>query len=557
MPYSPFNPDASCGQAEPAGAKALRGASHHLLEELELKLPFWRYHEIYAASKYSFLLDSAKDAERLGQFSFIGGEPWLVYRAKRQPGQPPQGGARIEVIRLRGADGRLLDMPVTESRIADPFEDLKGVLAEWAIDYRAYADHPLPLLSGAVGYFGYEAGYFIEELPDRGVDDLGLPDIYFMFVDAVLGHCHRTGKSYLSIVGRGENDVVAQQNAAAMRDEMFDRVRAYEARTDLATNENSPTDAGESGALPQPPATGPKDVEIHAMFDQSAYCRAVEQVKEHVLAGDIFEGCLTHRFDSPLCGGTPWELYQELRRINPAPFASYLNFPEAQVVCSSPERYVSLSPERVAESRPIKGTRPRGQTPEQDAALWQELFSSVKDRAENVMVVDLVRSDFGRVCKFHTIHVPELMAIEKYATVYQMVSTIRGELADGVHALDLVKATFPGGSMTGAPKIEAMKIIDSLEPVKRGIYSGSIGYLDFAGPMDLNIVIRTFVIRNGRCYYNVGGAVVADSDPKSEYQETLDKARALIQALGNLAIGCQLSAVSIQQGERVPGATPQ
>jgi anthranilate/para-aminobenzoate synthase component I len=211
-----------------------------------------------------------------------------------------------------------------------------------------------------------------------------------------------------------------------------------------------------------------------------------------------------------------------------------LNFPDFQVVSASPERFLSLGPDRVAESRPIKGTRRRGATADEDERLRQQLLLSSKDRAENVMIVDLVRNDFGRVCQFGTVCVPELMTIEAYATLFQMVSTIRGTLSEGLDAMNLVRAAFPGGSMTGAPKIEAMKIIEQLEPVKRGIYSGAIGYFDFAGQLDLSIVIRSLVVKEGRCYYNVGGAIVADSDPLAEYSETLDKARALQWALGNL-----------------------
>jgi len=298
-------------------------------------------------------------------------------------------------------------------------------------------------------------------------------------------------------------------------------------------------DAFEANSPAERPAislrqTAQTQLEVRVHFDEAGYCQAVTAMKEHILAGDIFEACLTHRLESPLDGGGPWDLYEELRRVNPAPFACYLNFPEAQVVSASPERFLSLNDNRIAESRPIKGTRPRGATSEEDERLRQDLFDSIKDRAENVMIVDLVRNDFGRVCKFHTVNVPELMIIETYATVFQMVSTVRGELMPEASGLDLIKACFPGGSMTGAPKIEAMKIIDRLEPVKRGIYSGSIGYLDFSGPLDFNIVIRSFVIKDKRCYYNIGGAVVADSDPHQEYAETMDKARALKTALTNL-----------------------
>jgi len=264
------------------------------------------------------------------------------------------------------------------------------------------------------------------------------------------------------------------------------------------------------------------------------YCRLVETVKNHIAAGDVYQVCLTRRLDAPLSGGSAWDLYRELRRINPAPFASFLNFPEVQIVSSSPERFLALGPDGTAESRPMKGTRPRGDSVESDRRLRRDLTDSIKDRAENLMIVDLVRNDFGRVCRFGSVIVPDFMAIEDYATVFQMVSTIRGRLAEGCDAIDLIQACFPGGSMTGAPKIEAMKIIDRLEPVKRGIYSGAIGYLDFAGAMDWSMTIRTIVVKNGQCYFHIGGGIVADSDPLAEFRETEDKARALIAAIQQL-----------------------
>jgi aminodeoxychorismate synthase component I len=516
-------------------------ACFHLLDELPLRLPFWQYYELYRDASYSFLLDSAKESDRLGQYSFMGGDPMLVYRIKRIKGeggrQTAEGGrgkdegtlyewnhssftADIEVIELTDSHGQLLENPKITHRIAPPFDDLRQLLADYRVDYQEYTDHPVPFLSGAVGYLGYEAGYFVEELPDCGADDLALPDIYLMFVSTVLAHCHRTGRTFLSILGRGDDKQAARQQAESKREYLLSRIAGFK------TSETRPH--------PLPKGEGTYDTVIFGHFDQAEYCRTIETVKEHISAGDVYQVCLTRRLDTPLIGGTAWDLYQELRRINPAPFSCYLNFPEVQVVSSSPERFLALDPDRIAESRPIKGTRPRGATPEEDRRLRQELSASPKDRAENLMIVDLVRNDFGRVCEFRSIEVPEFMLIEDYATVFQMVSTIRGRLAEGQDALDLIRACFPGGSMTGAPKIEAMKIIDQLEPVKRGIYSGAIGYLDFAGPMDLSIVIRTIVIRNGHCYFHVGGGIVADSDPLAEFHETQDKARALIEAIENL-----------------------
>jgi len=222
-----------------------------------------------------------------------------------------------------------------------------------------------------------------------------------------------------------------------------------------------------------------------------------------------------------------------LRRLSPAPFAAYLELPEVAVAGSSPERFLKLEADGRVESRPIKGTRPRGPTPETDELLAAELAASAKDRAENLMIVDLVRNDLGRVCRIGSIAVPELMAIESYATVFQMVSTVTGRLRPDCDATDLIRAAFPPGSMTGAPKIAAMRILDAIEPVRRGIYSGAIGYLDARGGADLAVVIRTLLVKDGRAYLHAGGAVVADSDPVAEYIESLDKARALLAAVAD------------------------
>lgn len=273
---------------------------------------------------------------------------------------------------------------------------------------------------------------------------------------------------------------------------------------------------------------------MRATFSEAEYCAAVEQCRQAILAGRVFEVCMTQRLEMELAG-SGWDLYQVLRHINPAPFASYLRLPGFEMAGASPERFLRLGMDRTAESRPIKGTRPRGEDPLADARLHDELRDSEKDRAENVMIVDLVRSDLGRVCDVGSVKVPRLCAVEPHATVHQLVSTVCGRLRPELDALDLVQACFPGGSMTGAPKIEAMKLIDEIEPRARGIYSGALGYWDRRGGMDLAIVIRTIVCAGGKACFGVGGAVTADSDPRAEYQESLDKARALIAAVRLLA----------------------
>ncbi len=510
--------------ANKPAAGDVRNARWHLLESIELRHDFWRYFELVRHRPHAFLLDSALESSGLSRFSFIGADPFLVFRAKRHPTGSLDAPATVEIVR----NGPKRSTETSKVRGRCVFDVVRDVMEQHQVDRGFYERSPMPLMSGAVGYFGYEAGSFIEELPDAGTDDLGLPDIQLMLCDVVLGQCQRTKKTYLSVVGRGASDLSARRAAVGQRDDLLRRIERFERRTAAARSE---IEAVEETTARPADAT---DIEIRRDFDEQRYCRAIERVKEHIYAGDIYQACMSHRLASPLYGSDTWSLYRELRSINPAPFACFLKFPDVEVISTSPERFLSLSPDRIAESRPIKGTRPRGATPAADAALRDELRTSVKDRAENVMIVDLVRNDLGRVCQFGSVCVPELMTIEDYATVFQMVSTVRGQLRDDVHAVELIKSCFPGGSMTGAPKIEAIKIIDALEPVKRGIYSGAIGYLDFAGPLDLNIVIRTFVVKDGWCYYNVGGAVVADSEPRAEYQETMDKAKALVQALARL-----------------------
>jgi para-aminobenzoate synthetase component 1 len=253
-------------------------------------------------------------------------------------------------------------------------------------------------------------------------------------------------------------------------------------------------------------------------------------VREYIRAGDIFQANLSQRLEAPLTE-SPWALYTRLRAINPAPFAAYLDFDGVRVMSASPERFLRVDHERRVEARPIKGTRPRGLSPAHDAALGRALADSAKDRAENLMIVDLLRNDLSRVCRPGSVRVPELFAIEHYSTVHHLVSTITGVLEPGCDAVDLLCAAFPGGSITGAPKVRAMEIIAELEPSRRGVYCGAIGYLSRTGALDTSIVIRTYLALRDRVYFSVGGGIVADSDPEREYEETLDKARALIQAL--------------------------
>lgn len=397
--------------------------------------------------------------------------------------------------------------------VGNPFDVLNHFLQVYRLEP---CPTPVPFVGGAVGYFSYDLCHFIERLPATALDDLQLPECYFGLYDLVLAFDNLLGKAYIISTGFPELRERQRVERAAQRlNEVRDRLTGVSS----SDAEASLTPIG----LPAASAS------LGGNFTHQKYLAAVERAKQYITAGDIFELNLSQRFETELAI-TPYELYQRLRRINPAPFACYLDFDEVSVVSASPERFLCLRGDWV-QTRPIKGTRPRGRTLKEDEALAQELVSSVKDRAENIMIVDLERNDLGRVCRFGTVKVTELAILEVFPTVFHLTSTVVGRLREGKNGIDLLKATFPGGSITGAPKVRAMEIIDELEPTRRSIYTGSIGYLSFNGDLDLNIAIRTFIIKGKKAYYQVGGAVVYDSDPEAEYQETLDKAKALVTAI--------------------------
>jgi para-aminobenzoate synthetase component 1 len=379
-----------------------------------------------------------------------------------------------------------------------------------------------------VGYFSYDLCHFVERLPSTAIDDLKLPEFYFALYDIILAFDHLEGKSYLIATGFPELEEGQRLRRARMRlEEMKNWISSSHS---VIANEVKQS-RGRDCFVPTAPRNDRENKEIllKSNFTPEEYIKAVNKVREYIAAGDVFQVNLSQRFEADL-DISSYELYKRLRIVNPAPFASYLNFPGVTIVSASPERFLKVQGDLV-ETRPIKGTRPRGRDTVEDQHLAQELSHSIKDRAENVMIVDLERNDLGRVCRYGTVKVTELAILETFPTVFHLTSTIVGRLRRDKSNIDLLKATFPGGSITGAPKVRAMEIIDELEPTRRGIYTGSLGYLSFNGDLDISIVIRTFLIKEGRAYFQVGGGIIYDSDPAAEYMETLDKAKALIQAL--------------------------
>ena len=475
-----------------------------LLEEIVAPLTAPQCFELFKGRPYCFFLDSGSDPAKLGRYSFIGSDPFLVLKSR---------GAEIS---LSYSDGR------QETVNGNPFEVLRRLLRR----YRLAAAAPIPFSGGAVGYFSYDLCHFIERLPQTATDDLKLPECYLAFYDSAIAFDHLEGRVFLAANGLPELEEAKRVPRAAAR---------LEEMKNLILNSPLPAAADELW----PAASAKENIVLKSNFSREQYIKAVKTAREYILAGDIFQVNLSQRFETEL-PISPYGLYRRLRNINPAPFAAYLGFDGVSVVGSSPERFLRVRGDWV-QTRPIKGTRRRGKTLAEDAALARELLSSEKDRAENVMIVDLERNDLGRICRYGTVRVTELAILENYPTVFHLTSTVEGRLRAGKDRIDLLKATFPGGSITGAPKVRAMEIIDELEPTRRSIYTGAIGYLSFGGEMDLNIAIRTIIAKEGRAYFQVGGGIVYDSEPAAEYQETLDKAKALIEAL-NLAAGATVEA---------------
>jgi para-aminobenzoate synthetase component I len=450
----------------------------------------------FLGQPYLLFLDSAADPARLGRYSFLTAAPATVL-ASRGRGSGPNA-----LVQLRD----LLAPHQTEPVASLP-----------------------PFQGGLAGFLGYDFGAVLERLPAPRYDDLALPDCAFGLYDWVIAWDHQRHAAWIISTGLPAQGAARQARAA----DRLDWVRRQ--LEGPATGASGRARRPHHGGDPAP--TYPvRDLELasaiglRSTFTRRGYLDAVTRVRDYIVAGDIFQANLSQRLEAPL-EEDPWHLYRRLRNVNPAPFAAYLEFDGLSVASASPERFVRLEPDGRVETRPIKGTRPRGLSPQHDAALSRLLQESEKDRAENLMIVDLLRNDLSRVCRPGSVRVPELFTLEGYRTVHHLVSTVEGRLQSGRDGTDLLAATFPGGSITGAPKVRAMEIIAELEPTRRGLYCGSIGYLSVTGTMDTSIVIRTCVITGGRVTFSVGGGIVADSEPEAEYQETLDKGRALVQAL--------------------------
>ncbi len=442
----------------------------------------------FASHANIFFLDSALPSKGISRYSFLGFDPFLVLKAKQRK------------ITLTDSNGTL-------EIEGNPFEHLRELLRQFSV--KSTIDS-LPFPCGVAGYFAYDLCHFIERLPGRAADDIGLPDMYMGFYDTIVSYDNFHNTCTVIGVDFGLDNT--------RRDRMERVVDALCRKSDACCES---TDNRPKAGTPEPA--------LKFNFSKERYISAIKRIKDYITAGDVYQVNLSQRIETQ-SDIPPCQLYKNLRSVNPAPFSGYLAFDDVAIISSSPERFLHVNARHV-QTRPIKGTRPRGKDAQTDEVMKQALLSSPKDDAELTMIIDLERNDLGRVCDYGSVKVVERKALEAYPTVYHLVSTIEGDLYERYDFIDLLKATFPGGSITGAPKIRAMQIIDELEPTRRSVYTGAIGYIGFNGDADLNIAIRTFIMKGKKVYFQVGSGIVADSDDEEEYEETLHKARALIDSL--------------------------
>ena len=459
-------------------------------------------YEKFAHGEYSFLLESASGGEKLARYSFLGTNPFMVFRAR---------GSEVE-IESQGAARKF--------RSEDPLAELqKQVFA-----FRAVGVPGLPrFCGGAVGYAAYDAIRYVERLPNPPPDELGLPDLFFAFYDLMVVFDHLQ-KTVMVICSARVDEVGARrayENAVSRIDEAVDRLRTpvMKLSDDIAPRGDI--------TLPFRSNFAPAGGDLKQA--QAAFGRAVERCKEYILAGDIFQVVLSQRL-SARTSAEPFNVYRALRVINPSPYMFYLHLGELRLAGSSPEVMVKSESGKVTV-RPIAGTRPRGATDEEDAALAADLLADPKERAEHIMLLDLGRNDVGRICRYGTVKIEEQMIIERFSHVMHMTSTVTGILDEGRTCFDAFRSCFPAGTLSGAPKIRAMEILDELEPVKRGPYGGAVGYVDFRGNLDTCIAIRTLIFSGQEVIVQAGAGIVADSVPEREFEETLNKARGLFRAI--------------------------
>lgn len=450
-------------------------------------------------NNYAFLLESVEGGETLARYSFLGTEPSMLFHSK---------GHQVTIEDL-----------ATGETISQECEDPLRALEEMLQNYQPVEVEDLPQFhGGAVGYMSYDMVRFVEELPDSTEDDLQLPDCFFMITETILVFDHVNHQIKVVANARVNGDVdAAYADAIANIEALVEKLTTV---SEVQLTDNN-ADRQEQPANPAP--------ELQSNFTKDAYEAVVRRAKTYIAAGDIIQVVPSQRLSRPVSVDA-FDVYRALRVVNPSPYMYYLKFDAFDIVGASPEMMVRVE-DGIVQTVPIAGTRPRGTTPEEDKELERMLLADPKERAEHVMLVDLGRNDLGRVCEYHTVEVTELMIVERFSHVMHIVSYVVGQLREEFTAFDVLRACLPAGTLSGAPKVRAMEIIDELESTRRATYGGAVGYFSFSGSADTAITIRTAVIKDGTAYVQAGGGVVADSVPQNEYYETLNKARAMFTAI--------------------------
>ncbi|MGB8453665.1 MAG: aminodeoxychorismate synthase component I [Anaerocolumna sp.] len=445
------------------------------LKEIATKLDSFDIYSAFKEEKNISFLDSTMDPDNLGRYSFIGVKPFLVLKGRKDE-------CYINNVKHN----------------CDVFDKLGEILSK----YKIKNSTGIPFIGGCIGYLSYDLGIILEDIKANLDEDILLPHYYFIFYDNLIVFDNKLGKKYISACG------ILNDPHKSIKD--IEKVILKQK-------------IQEAGYMKTGAAS------FTSNFTKDSYVKTVGKAREYIRSGDIYIANLSQRF-TVKTNKDAYDIYRDLRVINPAPFAAFMRLEDFDIISSSPERFLKVRDGKV-ETRPIKGTRPRGKDKEEDLHYRNELLNSEKDKAELLMIVDLERNDLSKVCKPHSVKVTELFKLEEYSTVFHLVSTVIGTLKDNTDAIQCLKKCFPGGSITGTPKIRAMEIIDELEKLKRSLYTGSIGYFSFDGNADFNIIIRTIIKKDDNVYFGVGGGITWDSDEEAEYQETLDKAKALIKVI--------------------------
>lgn len=451
-------------------------------------------------SDYAFLLESVEGQEKIARYSFLGTRPEFIFKSK---------GRNIEEIDLRNGTHKRFTTDLT------PLDELKKIMRH----FKPVHLKGLPrFYGGLVGYIGYDMVRFFEEIPDKNPDDLKLPDCVFILTDTILifDHVNHTIKIVANVILPQKSISLAQK--AKIYNAAVKKIEAIQKKL------HAPLSANDAQYQPL-------KIKIASNFAKKQFCARINQAKKYIRQGDIIQMVMSQRFELKV-SKKPFDIYRKLRSINPSPYMFFLKLKDVTLVGSSPEMLVR-SEDGIVQTRPIAGTRPRGKTEEEDARLAIELINDKKERAEHLMLVDLGRNDLGRVCIPGTVKVSEFMGVEKYSHVMHLVSEVSGKLDKKYDSYSVLKASFPAGTVSGSPKIRAMEIIDELENLRRGPYAGCVGYFSFSNNMDTCITIRTIVIKCNTAYIQAGAGIVADSVPEKEYNECVNKAKALMEAVAN------------------------